>query len=110
MKIISVLNFQIINRAFDSILPKILKLLIFVRDFVNLPQTFENEFREIQYSLTSPNTPAMTISKGTKEFPTGLREHLFDYDPAVVLEEERRQKKRCLQKRVNQCAEEERHR
>jgi hypothetical protein len=33
---------------------KILKLLIFVRDFVNLPQTFENEFRETQYYLTFP--------------------------------------------------------
>ena len=60
---------------------KILKLLIFVRDFVNLPQTFENEFRETQYYLTFPKTEAMTISKGTKEFAAGLYEHVFGYDP-----------------------------
>lgn len=86
---------------------KILKLLIFVRDFVNLPQTFENEFRETQYYLTFPKTEAMTISKGTKEFAAGLYEHVFGYDPAVALEEERKQYKELLEKE-RQKAEEER--
>jgi len=86
---------------------KILKLLIFVRDFVNLPQTFENEFRETQYYLTFPKTEAMTISKGTKEFAAGLYEHVFGYDPVVALEEERKQYKELLEKE-RQKAEEER--
>lgn len=85
---------------------KILKLLIFVRDFVNLPQSFENEFRETQYYLTFPKTEAMTISKGTKEFAAGLYEHVFGYDPAVALEEERKQYKELLEKERKKAEEE----
>jgi hypothetical protein len=69
---------------------RILKLLIFVRDLVNLPQNLENEFKVTQFYLDFPKTDAMTISEGTKDFATGLYEHVFGYDPAKELAAEKK--------------------
>jgi hypothetical protein len=73
-------------------------MLIFVRDFVNLPQKFENEFQETQFSIAFPNTEAMTISQGTKDFASGLYERVFGYNPAVALEEEKKKNREMLAK------------
>lgn len=76
-------------RAKGAPVEKIVQLLIFVRDFVHLPEHFEHEFQFNQYLLTFPNENAMTISKGTKEFALGMFEHVFGYNPNVALAEER---------------------
>jgi DNA-directed RNA polymerase specialized sigma24 family protein len=67
-------------------------------DFDIFQRGKERQFRETQYYLTFPKTEAMTISKGTKEFAAGLYEHVFGYDPAIALEEERKQYKELLEK------------
>lgn len=85
-------------RSKDIPFDKIIKMLIFVRDFVNLPQRFENEFQETQFSIAFPNTEAMTISQGTKDFASGLYERVFGYNPAVALEEEKKKNREMLAK------------
>ncbi len=82
----------------DIGIDKIVKMLIFVRDYVNLPQKLENEFQETQFSLVFPNAEAMTISKGTKEFAVGLYEHVFGYDPETLLKEEKKKAQELLDK------------
>jgi hypothetical protein len=77
---------------------KIVKMLIFVREFVNLPPKFENEFQETQFSLTFPNQSSMTISQGTKEFASGLYERVFGYDPEAKLAEENKRNQEILTK------------
>lgn len=90
------------NRLFDLVksqdmsIDKIVKMLIFVRDYVNLPQKLENEFQETQFSLVFPNAEAMTISKGTKEFAVGLYERVFGYDPETLLKEEKKKAQELL--------------
>jgi hypothetical protein len=87
-----------LGRAKRIEIDKIVKMLIFVREFVNLPPKFENEFQETQFSLTFPNQSSMTISQGTKEFASGLYERVFGYDPEAKLAEENKRNQEILTK------------
>ena len=77
------------NLNFD----RTVKLFIFVRDLVHLPQKLENEFQETQFSLVFPTEEKMIISQGTKDFAQGLFERVFGYNPAQLLEEQKKMEK-----------------
>jgi len=65
-------------------------LLIFTKEFVDLPQKLEHEFQETQFSLDFPNSKNMTISQSTKDFAVGLFERVFGYNPVEALNEEKK--------------------
>lgn len=92
--------FTLIRSKQRLYIDKVIKLLIFVRDFVNLPKDLENEFQQTQFSLAFPNEEKMIISEGTKDFALGLYEHIFGYNPIKALEEER-QKAEEEHQRIN---------
>lgn len=93
-------------------LDRIVKILNFVRDFINLSPEFENEFQQTQYSLVFPNSDDMTISQGSKDFAAGLYEHVFGINPLTELEKERQKaaKERQRAEEERQRAEEEHQR
>ncbi len=68
---------------------RIVKILNFVRDFIDLSPDFENEFKQTQYHLVFPNSDDMTISQGSKDFAAGLYEHVFGINPLDEVEKER---------------------
>ena len=69
----------------------------------------ENEFQETQFSLVFPNEEKMIISQGTKDFARGLYERVFGYNPAQLLEEQKKiDKERRKAERERIKAEEER--
>lgn len=101
--------FTLIRSKHQTLVDKIVKLLIFVRDFVHLPRKLENEFRRTQFSLAFPNEEKMIISEGTKEFALGLYEHVFGYNPMEVLAEEKKKltaERRKMSKERKKIAEE----
>lgn len=69
---------------------KLIRLLIFVKEFVDLPIELEHEFQETQLSLDFPNSINMTISQSTKDFAVGLYERVFGYNPVEALKEEKK--------------------
>ncbi len=60
---------------------KFWKLIIFVRDFVNLPKTYELDFLKYQESLFFSTEEKMTVSEGTKEMLTRFYERAYGYNP-----------------------------
>jgi hypothetical protein len=84
---------------------KIVQLFIFVRDFVHLPDTLEEDFLAKQYYLTFPNESAMIISEGTKKMALGMFERAFGYNPDKVLAE---QKKKAEEERLRAQTERQR--
>ena len=98
--------FNLLRSRTDLNFDRTVKLFIFVRDLVHLPQKLENEFQETQFSLVFPNEEKMIISQGTKDFARGLYERVFGYNPAQLLEEQK--KKEALFAKERQKAEEER--
>jgi hypothetical protein len=60
---------------------KFIKLIIFVKDFVNLPKSFELDFLKHQASLIISTEESMTVSKGTKEMATFIYERAYGYNP-----------------------------
>jgi hypothetical protein len=96
------------NIPFD----RIVKILNFVRDFIDLSPEFENEFQQTQYFLVFPNSDDMTISQGSKDFAAGLYEHVFGINPLTEVEKERQKAARERQRaqEEHQRAEEERQR
>jgi hypothetical protein len=81
--------FELINsRNLD--IEKLVRLLIFVKEFVDLPIELEHEFQETQFSLDFPNSINMTISQSTKDFAVGLYERVFGYNPVEALKEEKK--------------------
>ena len=103
------------SKRFD----RIVKILNFVRDFIDLSPEFENEFQQTQYFLVFPNSDDMTISQGSKDFAAGLYEHVFGINPLTEVEKERqkaaRERQRAQEehqraKEEHQRAEEERQR
>jgi hypothetical protein len=81
------LGLQYKNKLADYIaetgidLDKFTKLIIFVRDFVNLPKSFELDFLKHQASLIISKEESMTVSKGTKEMATFIYEQAYGYNP-----------------------------
>lgn len=98
--------FNLLRSRTDLSFDRTVKLFTFVRDLVHLPQKLENEFQETQFSLVFPNEEKMIISQGTKDFARGLYERVFGYNPAQLLEEQK--KKEALFAKERQKAEEER--
>lgn len=81
--------FELINsRNLD--IEKLVRLLIFVKEFVDLPIELEHEFQETQLALDFPNSINMTISQSTKDFAVGLYERVFGYNPVEALKEEKK--------------------
>ncbi len=60
---------------------KFWKLIIFVKDFVNLPRTYELDFLKYHESLIFSTEEKMTISQGTKEMATRFYKHAYGYNP-----------------------------
>lgn len=98
--------FSLVRSKQNLHVDKIVKLFIFVRDFVNLPKHLENEFQQTQFSLVFPNEEQMIISKGTKDFALGLYEHIFGYNPIKALEEERKKLQKVEEERQKAVEEE----
>lgn len=73
---------------------KLIRLLIFVKEFVDLPHKLEHEFQETQFSIDFPNSKNMTISQSTKDFAAGLFERVFGYNPVEALNEEKKKSRK----------------
>ena len=103
---------QISTGQKDIPIDRIVKILNFVRDFIDLSPEFENEFQQTQYSLVFPNSDDMTISQGSKDFAAGLYEHVFGINPLTEVEKERQKaaKERQRAEEEHQRAEEEHQR
>jgi hypothetical protein len=87
---------------------KFWKLIIFVKDFVNLPRTYELDFLRHQESLIFSTEEKMTISEGTKEMATRFYERAYGYNPL-----DEKKKAQALERKLEEehaRAEEERFR
>jgi hypothetical protein len=105
--------FNLVRSKQRLYIDKVIKLLIFVRDFVDLPKDLENEFQQTQFSLAFPNEEKMIISEGTKDFALGLYEHIFGYNPIQALKEERQkaeEERQKVEEERQKAIEEERQR
>jgi hypothetical protein len=60
---------------------KIIKLLIFVRDFVHLPDLYEKDFMNVQISLNFSTEYTMQFTEGTKQMAIQIFEHVYGYNP-----------------------------
>ena len=68
---------------------QLIKLLIFVRDFVRLPQKLENEFERDVFDHYLPVPVPMQMSQGTKNFADKLYERVFGINPKKMRREAR---------------------
>ncbi len=68
---------------------QLIKLLIFVRDFVQLPQKLENEFQRDIFDHYLPEPQPMQISQGTKDFADKFYERAFGINPKKMRREAR---------------------
>ena len=89
---------------------RMVKLLIFVRDFIQLPDNLESEFHREAFSKTFPSLPAMQATQGSKDFAEKLYAHLFGFSPAQTLRQERRKMAQITMKAEQERAKAEQER
>lgn len=77
---------------------KLIKLLIFVRDFVYLPQKLENEFQRDIFDHYLPEPRPMQISQGTKDFADKFYERAFGINPKKMRREAAQREREALQR------------
>ena len=80
---------------------KVIKILIFVKDFMKLPPRLEEAFMETNYSKLFPKEEKMTVSKSTKEFAATVYKRAFGVDPMEVQQQLKQEQKRAEQEIVN---------
>jgi hypothetical protein len=56
-------------------------MLIFVRDFVHLPDLYEKDFMNVQISLNFSTEYTMQFTEGTKQMAIQIFEHVYGYNP-----------------------------
>ncbi len=87
--------------------PELVKLLIFVRDFVNLPPILENKFLTETLDSSTSKLEEMIISKGTKKMFEVWYERAHGFSPKKEIAKMKREREAAKKREAAAAAERE---